>query len=241
MPPCHGSGEELAGLAHHQQSCIFPVKRQLSQQSIAARTLRQAKSSTETFTSLPAPNTPIQQVQRSRKPPGNDGNGSLANALGWSRCQTIPLPEESGAKAARAKSRLLHGQRGKTQELCAGASRGCSAGTATPSHSNPPRSAPGASPAAVSREPLQGALTRGWQSRILPVQTLLPDPPASPLAVWCHSVTLVGEGGKAPRCDGTAGNARRPDPSSDTHSWCGHVLALLPHAVREDNAPSFPL
>lgn len=169
MPPCHSSGEELAGLTHHQQSCIFQVKRQLSRQSIAARTLRQAKSSTETFTSFPAPHAPIQQVQRSRKPPGNDGNGSPANALGWSRCQTIPLPEDSGANAARAKSssslsRLLHSQRGKTQELCVGVSRGCRAGTATPSHSNLPRSAPGASPATVSREPLQGALTRGWQS-----------------------------------------------------------------------------
>lgn len=142
MPPCHGSGEELAGLAHHQQSCIFQVKRQLSRQSIAARTLRQAKSSTETFTSFPALHAPIQQVRRSRKPSGNDGNGSLANALGWSQCQTIPLPEESGAKAARAKSsrsrsRLLHSQRGKTRKLCAGANR--DAALALPHQATPTR------------------------------------------------------------------------------------------------------
>lgn len=102
---------------------------QLSWQGIMARTLRQAKSRTETLASLPAPCAPIQQVQRSRKPPGNDGNGSLANALGCCWCQTIPLPEESGAKATRVKSsssrsRLLHGQRGKTQELCAGSEQG---------------------------------------------------------------------------------------------------------------------
>lgn len=54
-----------------------------------------------------------------------------------------PGPDSSTAKEAKPNSSVL------------GASRGCSAGTATPSHSNRPRSAPGASPAAVSREPLQ--------------------------------------------------------------------------------------
>lgn len=100
---------------------------------------------------------PIQQVQRSRNPPGKDGNGSRANPLGCSRCQTIPLPEESGAKAACAKaggcwSKPLHSRRGTSPHVQPpGESRGCSAGTATASRSDRPRSAPRASPAVVSR------------------------------------------------------------------------------------------
>lgn len=199
MPPCRSSGEELAGLTHHQQSRIFQVKRQVSRRSIAARTLRQAKSSTETLTSLPAPRAPIQQVQRSRNPPGNDGNGSPANALGCSWCQTIPLPEESGAKAARAKSsgsrsRLLQRQRGKTQELCAGSGQGTQRWHC---HTEPLQPAK-VSASSTARRRAQGTSSRsphswGWQSRILPLQTLLLDPRASPLAVRCHSVTRSWE------------------------------------------------
>lgn len=87
---------------------------------------------TKTWASLPALRAPIQQVQRSRNPPGKDGNGSWANPFGRSQCQTIPLPEESGAKSACAKgggcrSVPLHSRRGTSspvQQLCAGSDSG---------------------------------------------------------------------------------------------------------------------
>lgn len=158
VPPRHSSGEELAGLTHHQQSCIFQAKRQLSRQSIAAKTRRKAKSSTEPLTSLPAPRAPIQQVQRSREPPGNDGSGSPANALGCSRCQTIPLPEDGGAKATRAKSsgsgsRLLYGQRDKTQEPCTASEQGTQGWHCHPEPLQPAK----VSASSIARRGAQGA------------------------------------------------------------------------------------
>lgn len=241
---------ELAGSTHHQQSCIFQVERRPKQESITAKkNVRQAKSTTKTRTSLPAPRAPIQQVRRSRNPPGKGGNGSWANPLGQSWCQTVPLPAQSGAKATCAesggcRSKPLHSQRGTSPcvrhvpaaaprpERC----RRCGAGTATAIRADRPRSLPRASPAAVSGRNLFNRSPRPGLAK--------PNPPSANCACRIREhprVTPVGEGGKAPRRHGAARNARRPDPSSDTHSRRGHVLALLPHAVRRDNAPSFPL
>lgn len=197
-PSRHSSGEELAGSTHHQRSRIFQVKSQPSWESITAKTLREAKSTTEMRASLPAPRAPIQQVQRSRNPPGKDGNGSWAKPLGRSQCQTIPLPEESGAKAAHVKAGGCRSKPSTADEApalaCRGsvpaASKGCSTGTATASRSDRPRSAPRASPAAASRgdTPLRREPSpRTGEAESSLRKPRLPDPQASPCGAASRS------------------------------------------------------
>lgn len=237
-PSCRSSGEELAGSTHHQRSFIFQVKRQASQESITAKTHQQAKSMSKTHTSLPASSAPIQQVWRSRSPLGKDGNGSWANLLGRSQCQTIPLPEESGAKVACAKasgcwSKPLHSRRGtspRMQQLCARSKQGMQH---LHRHGEPLR------PAKVSTASITchgvwgggdtsstGALAQGWQSRILPPQTA---PAGSANIPACRA---------APR---HARGRGRKSPSASRHRRERQEAgSLLRHPLPAQSRPSSP-
>lgn len=194
------------------------AKRRPSRESITTKPLWQAKSATETHPSHP---TGPGEQKTSRE----GWNWELSQPLGRSQCQTVPLPEENGAKAGGCWSKPLHGQRGINPHVPRLCTRSESGMQLRQPRSEPLRPSRSPSPAMISRGiSSMGTFTRRWRSRIL-----LPD----------GSMSIPARpDGAAPRHSRGRG---RKSPSAPRHGWeCQEARSLLQHPLPARSHPGSP-